>query len=148
MTTTQQNDNNKYLNHLKELTKDDHKTWTFGNYVYLNNLDKDLLIDILDYCQNDDELKEMIDDDASGVIHQIADAKVDIYYYDLAQWLATSNNNGFIVNDAVNEFGLDTTKEFDIFKAIALGQYKFYHDEIHTLVIKIRNEIDEINKNN
>jgi hypothetical protein len=62
MTTTQQNDNNKYLNHLKELTKDDHKTWTFGNYVYLNNLDKYLLSDILDYCQNDDELKEMIDE--------------------------------------------------------------------------------------
>jgi hypothetical protein len=124
MTTTQQNDNNKYITHLKELTKDGHKTWSFGNCVYLNDLDKDLLNDILDYCQNDDDLYDTIND-RNDFMHLIADAKVDIYYYDLAQWLATSNNNGFIVNDAVNEFGFDTTKEFDIFKAIALGQYKF-----------------------
>jgi hypothetical protein len=86
--------------------------------------------------------------DRNDFIHQIADSKVDIYYYDLAQWLATSNNNGFIVNDAVNEFGLDTTKEFDIFKTISLGQYKFYYDELHELVGKIQNEIYALDKNN
>ncbi len=147
MTTTQQNDNNKYITHLKELTKDGHKTWSSGDCVYLNDLDKDLLSDILDYCQNDDDLDDTIED-RNDFIHQIADAKVDIYYYDLAQWLATSNNNGFIVNDAVNEFGFDTTKEFDIFKAIALGQYKFYYDELHELVGKIQNELDTLDKNN
>jgi hypothetical protein len=141
MTTTE--NINPFITHLKKYLDKDQEIikWTYAENRYLSDLDKDFLSSILDYCDNDiDNLTDLIlNDDPNGYIHEIADNNVDIYNYDLVKWVADDLNNAYIVNDAIKEYGADLNN-FDLFKVIAIGQYKSYSDEINNLIYDITKE--------
>ena len=64
------------------------------------------------------------------VISEISDNNIDIYYYNLFDWL---KNNYSDVEDAIDEFGepRDAKGHFDIIKAIQQGQYYQFTNELY-----------------
>lgn len=103
-------------------------------------LDKTDLQDLLS-GQKFGDLQELIDwleDDASDAISELADSKVDIYYYDLRKWSVDNYN---YIEDAIQEFGVDE-KNPDCHKMIQMGQYYAYSNEFYTLVQEFKDYIE------
>lgn len=80
------------------------------------------LIDEISLNEISKEICNYSDGYISDIITEIADNNVDLYYYDLFKWLP---DNYEYVEQAIDELG--APKEFDIPKAIQMGQ--FYKNE-------------------
>ena len=103
-------------------------------------LDKTDLQDLLSNQKFEDfqELVDWLEDDASDRISELADSKVDIYYYDLRKWSVDNYN---YIEDAISEFGVDT-KNPDFHKMIQMGQYLAYSNEFYALVYEFKDYIE------
>lgn len=103
-------------------------------------LDKTDLQDLLSNQEFGDfqELVDWLEDDASGTISELAESKVDIYYYDLRKWSVDNYN---YIEDAISEFGVDT-KNPDFHALISQGQYYAYSNEFYTLVQEFKDYIE------
>ena len=103
-------------------------------------LDKTDLQDLISNQKFGDfqELVDWLEDDASDTISELADSKVDIYYYDLRKWSVDNYN---YIEDAISEFGVDT-KNPDFHKMIQSGQYLAYSNEFYTLVSEFKDYIE------
>ena len=103
-------------------------------------LDKTDLQDLLSNQKFGDfqELVDWLEDDASDMISELADSKVDIYYYDLRKWSVDNYN---YIEDAISEFGVDTENP-DFHKMIQSGQYLAYSNEFYTLVSEFKDYIE------
>ena len=103
-------------------------------------LDKTDLQDLLSNQKFGDfqELVDWLEDDASDMISELADSKVDIYYYDLRKWSVDNYN---YIEDAISEFGVDT-KNPDFHDMIQSGQYYAYSNEFYTLVQEFKDYIE------
>lgn len=103
-------------------------------------LDKTDLQDLISNQKFGDfqELVDWLEDDASDMISELADSKVDIYNYDLRKW--SVDNYGYI-EDAIQEFGVDTENP-DFHKMIQCGQYYAYSNEFYTLVQEFKDYIE------
>lgn len=104
-------------------------------------LDKTDLQDLLSNQKFGDfqELVDWLEDDASDILSELADSKVDIYYYELRKW---SVDNYSYIEDAIQEFGVDT-KNPDFHKMIQSGQYYAYSNEFYTLVSEFKDYIED-----
>lgn len=104
-------------------------------------LDKTDLQDLLSNQKFGDfqELVDWLEDDASDTISELADSKVDIYYYELRKW---SVDNYSYIEDAISEFGVDT-KNPDFHKMIQSGQYYAYSNEFYTLASEFKDYIED-----
>lgn len=60
------------------------------------------------------------------IIHDIADNTVDIYTYDLNEWL---KDNYTYVEDYVKEFGIDSNN-FDFIEVVRGGQYLYIEEKL------------------
>lgn len=65
------------------------------------------------------------------MIDEWADSQVSFYYYSLLNWIREYGCATDYVEQAVAE-GLVDWRNFDFYKAIQVGQYLFYKDEIYT----------------
>lgn len=65
--------------------------------------------------------------DVDDIIHDIADNNVDIYTYDLLEWV---KNNYSYVEDYVKEFGIDS-QNFDFIEIIRGGQYLYIKQTLY-----------------
>lgn len=74
-----------------------------------------------------------------------ADAKVDLYNYDLLKWVADDLGNAQYVDDAIDE-GL-ANPEGGLFGMLTAGQYKFHSDNFYELLEEYR-ELLEAAENN
>ena len=103
-------------------------------------LDKTDLQDLLSNQKFGDfqELIDWLEDYASDTISELADSKVDIYYYDLRKWSVDNYN---YIEDAISEFGVDTENP-DFHKMIQSGQYCAYSNEFYTLVSEFKDYIE------
>lgn len=103
-------------------------------------LDKTDLQDLLSNQKFGDfqELVDWLEDDASDIISELADSKVDIYYYDLRKWSVDNYN---YIEDAISEFGVDT-KNPDFHKMIQMGQYLAYSNEFYALASEFKDYIE------
>ena len=104
-------------------------------------LDKTDLQDLLSNQKFEDfqELIDWLEDDASDTISELADSKVDIYYYELRKWSVDNYN---YIEDAIQEFGVDT-KNPDFHKMIQSGQYLAYSNEFYTLASEFKDYIED-----
>lgn len=86
------------------------------------------------------------------MIDEWADAQVSIYYNSLLNWVREYSRASDYVERAVAE-GLVDWRNFDFYKAIQVGQYLFYSDEIYTdfdtleELHKLHRELAELEKN-
>lgn len=78
--------------------------------------------------------------DITDVFNEIADSHVDIYHIRRFEWLTEDFSRQYLVNDAINEYGLDE-KEFDISDAIAKGQYHYYYNILNSIYYVIEKKI-------
>lgn len=103
-------------------------------------LDKTDLQDLLSNQKFGDfqGLVDWLEDDASDTISELADSKVDIYYYDLRKWSVDNYN---YIEDAISEFGVDT-KNPDFHALISQGQYYAYSNEFYALVSEFKDYIE------
>lgn len=103
-------------------------------------LDKTDLQDLISNQKFGDfqELVDWLEDDASDMISELADSKVDIYYYDLRKWSVDNYN---YIEDAISEFGVDTENP-DFHKMIQSGQYLAYSNEFYALVSEFKDYIE------
>lgn len=65
--------------------------------------------------------------DVDDILHQIADNNVDIYTYDLMEWL---KGNYSYVEDYVKEFGINANN-FDFLDIVKGGQYMQIEESLH-----------------
>lgn len=65
-------------------------------------------------------------DDICDIIHDIADNNIDIYTYDLMEWV---KNNWEYVEQYVKEFGIDSNN-FDFIGAVRGGQYLYIEEKL------------------
>lgn len=65
-------------------------------------------------------------DDIYDIIHDIADNNVDIYTYDLMEWV---KDNYTYVEDYIKEFGIDSNN-FDFIGAVRGGQYLYIEEKL------------------
>lgn len=65
-------------------------------------------------------------DDIYDIMHDIADNNVDIYTYDLMEWV---KDNYTYVEDYIKEFGIDSSN-FDFIGAIRGGQYLYIEEKL------------------
>lgn len=86
-------------------------------------------LEAVEYADNKDDLQDRL--------HELADAKVDIYNGDLLKWVADDLNNSMYVDEAIEEYGW--SDERGLFGALQMGQYKFHSDNFYALF----NEYDE-----
>lgn len=134
MTTTE---NNKYCLYFRSFLNEDETEFKSGRKLY--SQDKDLLSSLMDYIDNDNDLEDFVlNNDPSGILDQCADSLVDIYHYDLVKWVLNDINNGYIVNEAMDEYGYIFPKGFDLFKCLSIGQYKYYYD----LLLDLKNDME------
>jgi hypothetical protein len=103
-------------------------------------LDKTDLQDLISNQKFGDfqKLVGWLEDGASDIISELANSKVNIYYYDLRKW---SVDNYSYIEDAIQEFGVDTENP-DFHKMIQSGQYYAYSNEFYTLVSEFKDYIE------
>ena len=103
-------------------------------------LDKTDLQDLLSSQKFGDfqELIDWLEDDSSDMVSELADSKVDIYYYDLRKWSVDNYN---YIEDAISEFGIDE-KNPDYHALISQGQYYAYSNEFYILVQEFKDYIE------
>ncbi len=65
-------------------------------------------------------------DDIYDIMHDISDNNVDIYTYDLMEWV---KDNYTYVEDYIKEFGIDSSN-FDFIGAIRGGQYLYIKEKL------------------
>lgn len=142
----------------KECDKCHHKTekkvWTSFK---MNEIQKELhdfthynaMSDVLNKFRADDYAYDAVfgfleyllengdDGDMNDLVHEFADAEVDVYTHDLTAWLHSDIWNVAYLDDAVAEFGSDVTN------VLTLAQYMFYRDIGNEVVMAI----DELKTN-
>lgn len=57
-------------------------------------------------------------DDIDDIRHELVDSMVDIYTYDLTEWLHSDNSNVYYLDKAINEYGCKNG-----FELLATAQY-------------------------
>lgn len=77
-----------------------------------------------------DQMVEYDNGDIYDILCEIADKNTDIYNNDLIKWLSDNYNNAYYVTDAIDE-GIIDMNEFDLFRAIAAGQYLKINEELN-----------------
>ena len=108
------------------------RLYEYYNSREFNKYEERIILSFIDYFKNNDDSETISNDD----IFEIVDSNVDIYYDDLLDWLSYDLNNVYYVEDAFNEYGVDG--EFDFFKVVAIGQFKFLEE----IAYDILNECD------
>lgn len=89
----------------------------------------DISIDFVDeYFDTDEQICD--------AICEFADGKVSIYNSELAEWIMADRWNVYAVEEVVSE-GFVDIKDFDLWSAIAAGQYKKYSEELEDEVTNI-----------
>lgn len=116
-----------------------------ANSGFYDDEQKDLIISLSEY-DGDDIESAIFYNDNGGVIHEIADAAVDIYHNERFKWLAKDFNNAEYIEDAIKEYGYNFDN-FDLSDIIALGQFKYYYDALNGLIDDLKAEIKEYDEN-
>ena len=88
-----------------------------------------------------DSLTDTAPDDWQECATEIADSCVDVYTGRLTDWLASSISRVGYVDEAVNEYGIN--EDFDLTKAIMLGQFAEYLEITNSLIASIEEQADE-----
>ena len=97
---------------------------------FLDSNDLSDLLNNQDFEDFGELIKYLNSYETSHLITELADSKVDIYYYDLRQW---SVDNYEYIEKAVDEFGADL-KNFDFHRLIQQGQFYAYNNEFYQLI--------------
>lgn len=109
---------------------------------FLDNNDLSDLLSGYNFKSFSDLIDFLEDNDGNYIsdrINELADSKVDIYYYDLRKW---SVDNYSYIEDAINE-GLTDTKNFDFHKAIQAGQFFAYSNEFYSMINEFKDYLTE-----
>lgn len=96
-----------------------------------------ILEEEIKYMQDDGQ--EITDSKVEDVIPELAEQQVDLYNYNLIQWLAEDFHRGFAVNEYVND-GMADMKDFDIFKVLMGAQYLENEQVLNDVWAEIREE--------
>ena len=96
------------------------------------NITQEELLDMLDYGELD----------YFGNLHENIDSMVDIYYKDLRDWFAKSDNFKW-VEQATEEGLCDGT---DIHQSIQVGQYSYYQDQVMRSLDELVEEVESLDK--
>jgi hypothetical protein len=96
------------------------------------NITQEELVDMLDYGELD----------YSGSLHENIDSNVDIYYKDLREWFAKSDNFKWI--EQATEEGL--CEGADIHQSIQAGQYLYYQDQVIRRLEELVEEVESLDK--
>lgn len=81
-------------------------------------------------------------DDPAEASHEICDGLVDVYNHALTAWLASSGDRATYVEEAVREFG-GVAKDFDLFKALAMGQYQELSEIYSSVLGSLEKRLEE-----
>jgi hypothetical protein len=102
----------------------------FNDYTYewLNSF----LYNAIDFIEdNDFEDFDELKDNISEIIFEWIDSEVDIYTYDLTQWLANNNSNTYYLEEAIKENpSADNHLQLAQFKAIE----ELYYNALNILI--------------
>lgn len=93
------------------------------HYEYYAEFEDSILYDVK-------SIKEL--ENNEDLIHEVADNCVDIYNCDLLKWVVSSIDGIDYIEQAVQEYGLDT-KNFNFYNLIRLGQYHYSFERITEL---------------
>lgn len=77
-------------------------------------------------------------------IHEIADGMVDVYNFNLLEWVSSNLSRAEWVNDAVHNGLVDVSGDFDLYRAIMAGQYEEIRETLVTLVEEIESLADDV----
>lgn len=67
----------------------------------------------------------------------------DIYNHDLLNWLSSRTDRCDYVDEAVEEYGLPETKEFELMKLIAWGQLQEKREVFESVLSSLKKEVGE-----
>ena len=123
-------------------------------HSYLKNLNLKFDEEIVDFVTNDDlftdlELEDYSDieydslhNDACDYIHELADGRVDIYYYNIRKWAV---DNWEYVEYAMEEGLADGVNDYH--KLIQIGQYykeeRDLRDDTYAVIAEIKDDARE-----
>ena len=122
------------------------------NHSYVKNLNLKFDEEVVDFVINDRLFEELdlesyndidydsLHNEAFAFIHELADARVEIYYYKIRQW-AVDGTNWQYVEDAMDE-GL-TEGVTDYHKLIQIGQYYKIEQELRDNLCNLVEEIKD-----
>lgn len=65
----------------------------------------------------------------SDIMFEIADNHINIYNHDLLKWLSDNLANAYYIEQAVNEYGIDS-KNFDFYRLIQQGQFMQNYEDL------------------
>ena len=105
----------------------------------IDNL-KDAKEQLTDYYANKKELKEAIEsDNISDTVSELADGNVDLYTYNLLEWVKEGYN---YVEDGISELGFpESDGKPDFIKAIMAGQYMANQKLLYEAVEELKEEL-------
>lgn len=85
---------------------------------------QDYTVEFLEAVEYADDIEAL-----EEAIHELADAQVDIYNYDLIKWLQ-EDDVIWMIEEALSEYGTPQGSDgnADFYAIIRQGQYKFYYD--------------------
>ena len=63
------------------------------------------------------------------IMSEIADNHIDSYNHDLLKWLSDNLANAYYIEQAVNEYGIDS-KDFDFYRLIQQGQFMQNYEDL------------------
>lgn len=69
------------------------------------------------------------DGDIYDIMFEIADNHVDLYNHDLLKWLSDNLTNAYYIEQAVNEYGIDS-KNFDFYRLIQQGEFMQNYEDL------------------
>lgn len=117
---------------------------------YVKNLNLKFDGDLVGFVTDDDLFEELeledyndldcysLHNEASDYIHEIADGRVDIYYYKMRQWAV---DNWHHVEDAMEEGLAEGITDYH--KLIQIGQFHAMYDELSRDLDNLINEIKD-----
>ena len=91
---------------------------------------------ILSDMENAHEIIDALDYD--GILHQIIDSYIDIYYYDIRKWAV---DNWEFVEEAIDEGLCDGVSDYH--KLIQTGQYVALRGEAYDIVESIYDDFND-----
>lgn len=103
----------------------------YNEFIKLNSEYSEVAEEFDYYLYDVDTLEDLKHDTFKDRLHELADGLVDIYNYDLLNWVKRPREVEYIHN-AVDEYGLDA-KNFDFYQLIKMGQYHYYYELVNEL---------------
>jgi|SRR3990167_2141750 len=98
----------------------------------------------IDYIQTlEDDLSDYDLEGFGDARHEFIDGLVNPYNNDLLKWLSSHLSNASYVEEAVEEFGLDTNN-FNFWNLLQQGQYRHIEDVLSIFEIQLESLKDEI----